>query len=135
MERRIARRQRVFKAGRLTFAGTTVDCTVRNLSSEGALIELPTSEGVPHELILSLLTHRLNFNCFVVWRDNKRLGVVFGPSVVNRRGVRAPIGHPKCLINFVSTGSMLRSDSQTWCLPTENCASPDMRCTASVRMS
>lgn len=32
-------------------------------------------------------------------------------SSVNRRGVRAPIGHPKCLINFVSTGLMLRSDS------------------------
>jgi PilZ domain len=89
MERRIAKRQRVFKAGRLTFAGITVDCTVRNLSSGGALIELPTSEGVPHELMLSLPTHRLNFNCFVVWRDNKRLGVVFGPSIVQTQHISA----------------------------------------------
>lgn len=37
---------------------------------------------------------------------------VTSSKIVNRRGVRAPIGHPKCLINFVSTGSMLRSDSQ-----------------------
>ncbi|MCK1409379.1 PilZ domain-containing protein [Bradyrhizobium sp. 76] len=82
MERRIPKRQRVFKAGRLTLSGITVDCTVRNLSSAGALIELPAPEGVPHELMLSLPTHRLNFNCCVVWRDNKRLGVVFGPSAI-----------------------------------------------------
>lgn len=77
IERRAAPRQRVFKAGRLEFAGERMDCTVRNLSKMGATLEVNTSYGIPHEVDLDIVTRRERYPCYVVWRDPKRLGVVF----------------------------------------------------------
>jgi hypothetical protein len=54
-----------------------VDCTVRNLSVTGAMIEVQTSDVIPHEIILDILGRGARFHCHVVWRHFRRLGVAF----------------------------------------------------------
>ena len=77
MERRANPRQRVFKAGTIEFDGCGVDCTIRNISSAGATLEVPSPIGIPSEIILNLLSSHKRQNCHIVWRREKRLGVVF----------------------------------------------------------
>jgi hypothetical protein len=46
-ERRIIPRRRVLKAGSISFGGGAIDCTVRNISDTGAILEVLTSLFVP----------------------------------------------------------------------------------------
>jgi putative ABC transport system substrate-binding protein len=41
--------ERVFKAGQVSFGCARVDCTVRNLSVTGAMIEVQTADVIPHD--------------------------------------------------------------------------------------
>ena len=77
IDKRAARRDRVFKAGKVSFGCERVDCTVRNLSATGAMIEVQTSDVIPHEIILDILGRGARFHCHVVWRHFRRLGVAF----------------------------------------------------------
>jgi hypothetical protein len=77
IENRAARRERVFKAGRVSFGCARVNCTVRNLSVTGAMIEVQTSDVIPHEIILDILSRGARLPCHVVWRHHRRLGVAF----------------------------------------------------------
>ena len=77
-ERRAIARQRVFKAGTIEFGGARVDCTVRNISVAGAALDVATPVGIPHEVILNILTHQVCQPCRIVWREEKRIGVAFG---------------------------------------------------------
>jgi PilZ domain len=77
IDKRAARRERVFKAGKVSFGCERVDCTVRNLSVTGAMIEVQTSDVVPREIILDILGRGARFPCHVVWRHFRRLGVAF----------------------------------------------------------
>jgi PilZ domain len=77
LERRATPRHRVFKAGSIEFDGAKIDCTIRNLSSAGATLEVGSPVGIPHEIILILLKRQLRQRCFVVWRKERRMGVVF----------------------------------------------------------
>jgi len=77
IDKRAARRERVFKAGQISFGCERVDCTVRNFSVAGAMIEVRTSNVIPHQIILDLLSRGARFPCHVVWRNHRRLGVAF----------------------------------------------------------
>ena len=77
IDKRAARRERVFKAGQISFGCERVDCTVRNFSVAGAMIEVRTSNVIPHQIILDLLSCGARFPCHVVWRNHRRLGVAF----------------------------------------------------------
>ncbi len=79
IEKRAAPRQRVFKAGSLEFAGRQVDCTVRNISALGATVEVGSSNGIPHEVVLEVIQRGERYACYVVWRDSRKLGVIFSP--------------------------------------------------------
>ncbi len=74
-ERRRSLRRRVLKSAKIVFNHdrSVVDCTVRNLSAEGALLVLPNTTGVPAHFDLVLEARRLA--CDVVWRHDQRLGV------------------------------------------------------------
>jgi hypothetical protein len=54
-----------------------VDCTVKNISSTGAAVEVASSSGIPHELVLDVVTRSKQYCCYVVWRDTRRLGMMF----------------------------------------------------------
>jgi PilZ domain-containing protein len=78
INKRAARRERVFKAGKVSFGCERVDCTIRNLSVTGAMIEVQNFQGVvPHEIILDILSSGARIPCHVVWSHSRRLGVAF----------------------------------------------------------
>ena len=79
MERRNTQRTRVVKGGKLVSRqhASTVDCTVRNISIQGACLELVTTVSMPEELELSFDAFRTIRRCRVKWRTAKELGVAF----------------------------------------------------------
>jgi hypothetical protein len=76
-ENRVALRKRVLKAGTIEFSGGGISCTVRNLSATGAALEVDSPVGIPGEFNLVVDADHLNRLCHVVWRKEKRVGVVF----------------------------------------------------------
>jgi hypothetical protein len=76
-ERRAAKRQRVFKAATIEFDGSGVDCTIRNLSLDGATLDVASPLGIPHEITLNIASSHKRQNCRIVWRREKRIGVAF----------------------------------------------------------
>ncbi len=92
--KRAVPRQRVFKAGNLEFAGRRVDCTVRNISALGATVVVDSSNGIPHEVVLEVISRGERYACYVIWRDSSKLGVVFSPRDPERKpsGWNIPIG-------------------------------------------
>jgi hypothetical protein len=79
MEQRAAHRRRLLKAGSIEFDGTGVDCTVRNISVSGAGVEVVDPVGIPHEVTLRILTEDIHQHCYIVWRKEKRMGLMFDP--------------------------------------------------------
>jgi|HubBroStandDraft_4_1064222.scaffolds.fasta_scaffold416430_2 hypothetical protein len=77
IENRAAPRHRVFKRGSITFNGGGIDCTVRNLSSSGAGLDVASPIGLPQSFTLSIESDRLIRRCHAVWRSEKRIGVAF----------------------------------------------------------
>jgi hypothetical protein len=54
METRKVRRRRVFKAALIQLPGGAVSCVVRDLSETGALLQVPSQLGIPHEFSLRI---------------------------------------------------------------------------------
>ena len=79
VETRIATRHRVQKAAKIKFGGVAIDCTIRNLSTTGALLEVsnPVPVRIPTEFILVVPGDGLRLPCAVVWRTEYRMGVHF----------------------------------------------------------
>jgi PilZ domain len=78
-ERRRASRHRTLKSGKIVVhAGrSVVDCTVRNLSSNGALLLVRSLAGIPEKFDLVMETTGEHHLCRVAWRGEDRLGVEF----------------------------------------------------------
>jgi PilZ domain-containing protein len=79
-ERRKKPRMRALKAGKIIFnlRSCVVDCTVRNLTGEGALLVVPSQVGIPDSFELVMASDQARHNCRVTWRGEDRLGVAFG---------------------------------------------------------
>jgi hypothetical protein len=77
-ERRRYHRNRTLKGGRIVIndGHSTFDCTVRNLSEEGAKLIVTSIIGVPQRFGLTLHDGR-NFDCEVIWHTETELGVRF----------------------------------------------------------
>ena len=78
LEHRQSRRRMTLKTGRLIFNNghCVVECTVRDLSDEGARLELPCHLDLPETLILSM-PGAASRDCEVVWSSNTERGVRF----------------------------------------------------------
>jgi hypothetical protein len=76
-ERRTKPRQRVLKAGTIEFHRGSVDGTIRNMSPTGAALDVASPVGIPHQVTLNIRSQRERQNCRIVWRKEKRIGVVF----------------------------------------------------------
>jgi hypothetical protein len=74
-EFRAAPRRRLLKAGKISFGGGAIDCTVRNLSNTGAALEVISPVGIPERF--TLVVDQRHLPCRVVWRKEKRIGVHF----------------------------------------------------------
>ena len=77
-ERRIHARHRVFKGGRLAFHdGGTVSCTVRNLSTGGARVDVENPRALPEQFTLYIDSDHFMRQCHPVWRHDTTVGVAF----------------------------------------------------------
>ena len=78
-DHRDTRRHRVLKGALIVFhsAGSTINCTVRNLSETGAQLRVVSVVGIPDRFVLHLSDKTTNWNCEVVWRKGTELGVRF----------------------------------------------------------
>ena len=74
-ERRKSRRNRTLRSAKICFNGlnSDVDCTVRDLSDDGARLTLTSTIGVPDGFQLDLLGSKRP--CRVAWRSAVQLGV------------------------------------------------------------
>jgi len=80
MEKRTARRQRVFKSAIIEFPGGAFSCVVRNFSDLGANLDVPSASGIPHEFTLVIPSAQSQLSCRAVWRSERRIGVAFSWS-------------------------------------------------------
>jgi hypothetical protein len=76
-EKRAAPRYRVLKGATIAFDGNGIACTVRNLSSSGAAVELATPVSLPRSFMLLIEKDQFIRRCRPVWSNNKRIGVAF----------------------------------------------------------
>jgi hypothetical protein len=76
-QHRIAPRQRILKAGTISFGGAAIDCTVRNISATGAAVDVVTPLFIPDRFTLFIQTDRFKRPCHIVWRKERRMGVAF----------------------------------------------------------
>jgi hypothetical protein len=76
-EHRTAPRRRLLKAGRISFGGGAIDCTVRNRSETGAALEVSSPVGIPEQFTLVIEVDHIHVPCRVVWRKDTRIGVHF----------------------------------------------------------
>lgn len=77
IERRAAPRFRVLKGATINFEGNGVACTVRNLSSAGAAVDLAYPVSLPPSFTLVIEKDQFIRRCHPVWSNDKRFGVVF----------------------------------------------------------
>jgi hypothetical protein len=77
IEKRAEQRHRVFKGAMISFEGSGVACTVRNMSAGGAAIELDGSLALPHSFTLSISRDNFVRSCRTVWRSDRRIGLAF----------------------------------------------------------
>ena len=76
-QKRFSTRRRVLKAGLIAFEGATVDCTIRNISSGGAGVELKSPVELPQAFRLVVQADDCICWCRIAWRQGQRLGVSF----------------------------------------------------------
>jgi hypothetical protein len=78
-ERRTDHRSRTLKGARIVYnrGYGTVECTVRNLSDKGALVETAEVIGLPRDLVLYINPDHTGRPCRVIWHEGKRMGVEF----------------------------------------------------------
>jgi diguanylate cyclase (GGDEF)-like protein len=72
-------RRRVLKAGLIHFNQrmSTVDCTVRTLSQDGAGIDLASSYGLPERFGLAIRSDGTDRACRIVWQSERHVEVEF----------------------------------------------------------
>ena len=78
IEKRTVPRHKVLKGGTLAFSGGgSVDCTVRNISSNGARVDIAYPVGLPEAFMLVIETDQFMRRCHAVWSSQLRIGVAF----------------------------------------------------------
>ena len=77
IEKRRAPRQRALLAGKLATgeASLTIDCVIRNLSADGALVETTSPHLIPNELHLLQVRDGVAWDARVIWRRGNRVGL------------------------------------------------------------
>jgi hypothetical protein len=71
MESRAAPRKTV------EFAGSTINCLVRNISISGAALDVTNPLDIPERFDLVFKADGTHIPCHVVWRQEERIGVAF----------------------------------------------------------
>ena len=80
-ERRESHRSRTFRGGKILFHDrrSVLDCTIRNLSPDGACLQVESLVGVPAAFELLIDGEAAPRPCRLVWQSHDRAGVEFAP--------------------------------------------------------
>ena len=72
-------RHRAFRGAHIIFnhGNSVFDCRVRNLSTRGAMLEMPSLLGIPLHFDFAVETVHKHRPCTVMWRTNTLMGVAF----------------------------------------------------------
>jgi hypothetical protein len=77
-EQRKSQRLRTLKSGSVTFGFVpSIACTVRNMSSGGACLELERRTSLPNDFSLLIKPECIRRSCRLVWQSSSRAGVQF----------------------------------------------------------
>jgi hypothetical protein len=78
-DERSAKQQRVLKTGKIVLANgnSTIECVIRDISSSGAHLKVPTVVGIPDQFDFVELPLGKRRKVAVAWRTPKALGVRF----------------------------------------------------------
>ena len=78
-------RMRSLLRGRAIFnnGGSTIDCVIKNISDDGARLEIGDAVALPAEFDLSVPHKGRTYRAHIMWRDTNSVGVEFA-----RRAVR-----------------------------------------------
>jgi hypothetical protein len=81
-EMRLQQRRRVLKAGKILFANgaCTLDCTIRNITDEGAMLQVEHSVSVPDSFQLYEPGRQMLHEARVVRRASHLIGVALTES-------------------------------------------------------
>jgi hypothetical protein len=77
VETRIAPRFRVTKPAKIEYGNNKIACTIRDLSTTGAALELSDRSNIPNAFTLVMPDDGLRLPCHVVWRREFRMGIAF----------------------------------------------------------
>jgi hypothetical protein len=82
MEKQRVRRISTLKTAHVVFndGGSVIDCIVRNLSSSGALLVLPSVLAVPETIELLIDSDGSLREARTIWKGHDRIGVAFGKA-------------------------------------------------------
>lgn len=76
-ERRKYQRTEIDEPAYVSSAGAVMSCVVRNISTEGAAIDVENPSFVPPQFRLVLAKDSSIRECKVIWIQHKRIGVAF----------------------------------------------------------
>jgi PilZ domain len=76
-EKRKHQRIEVSEPAFISAGGSVMRCMVRNISPEGAAIDVDNSAFVPAQFRLVMMSDSSTRECIVVWLQHKRVGVSF----------------------------------------------------------
>jgi hypothetical protein len=76
-ERRKYPRSEIDETAYVSSGGASTRCRVRNISAEGAAIDVPNAAYVPDRFQLMTETDRVVRNCRVIWVQKDKIGVAF----------------------------------------------------------
>jgi hypothetical protein len=65
----------------LPHTAAAFSCVMRNLSETGALVELPSTLGIPSHVVLRTNDGMVDRHCTIVWRTETRIGLSFDQPV------------------------------------------------------
>ncbi|MGC1562385.1 MAG: PilZ domain-containing protein [Bradyrhizobium sp.] len=74
---RPAPRKTVLMSGAIEFAGSTMNCLVRNISISGAALDVTDPLDIPERFDLVFKADGTHIPCHVVWRQGEQIGVAF----------------------------------------------------------
>jgi hypothetical protein len=76
-EKRKHPRTEINEPAYVSSGGSVMSCTVRNISPEGAAIDIENPAFVPAHFRLVMASDRTVHDCRVIWIQKKRIGLAF----------------------------------------------------------
>ena len=97
VEARQGERVRALLRARIIFnnQNSTIDCTIKNISTSGAKIELSNTASVPADFDLEIPQRGRTYRARIVWRDAEALGVTFIEDNADREPEASSLGRLK----------------------------------------